>query len=291
MVDLKAMKTPHRTKRQILGQHFLASPGVLQKIVEVVNPGKEDLVIEIGPGRGALTFPLAEKAGKVVAVEVDPRFPPVLEEKGLPNLKIIEADVLHIDFRELAAAEKGTLLRTTIAGNIPYSISGPLFYKIIAEREAFARAVFLVQKEMAVRLAAVPGTKDYSPISILVQIYFMVRSIFAVHPGSFSPPPRVESVVISLDVRPEPLVPVVDERRFTRFLRASFHQRRKTLWNNLGAAGWPGSVIEQALGEAGLSSKIRAEQVTIAQFSSLYGFHGRGHAGAGGLDWDPDSLE
>ena len=285
------MKTPHRTKRQILGQHFLASPGVLQKIVGVVNPGITDLVIEIGPGRGALTFPLAERAGKVVAVEIDPQFRPVLEEKGLPNLKIIEADALHIDFRGLAAAEQGPLLRTIIAGNIPYSISGPLFFKIVAEREAFCRAVFLVQKETAVRLAAVPGTKNYGPISILAQIYFVVRSVFAVHPGSFSPPPKVESVVISLDARPEPLVPVPDERRFARFLRSAFRQRRKTLWNNLGVAGWPDPAIRQAFGEAGMSSKIRAEQVTIAQFSQLYGFHGRAFAGAESLDQDPDFLE
>jgi 16S rRNA (adenine1518-N6/adenine1519-N6)-dimethyltransferase len=261
-----------RKKRHVFGQHFLKSAGVLEKIVRVIDPGPDDLIIEIGAGRGALTLPLAKKAGTVVAVEKDRRLIPALEEKAFPNVKVVAGDVLALDFRELVEAYGAGTKNAKLAGNLPYSISSPLLFKVIEEKEAFQKCVFLVQKEVAERICSGPGPKDYAPVSILIQLYFSAHLHFAVHPGSFSPPPKVESALISLDKRPSPLFPVFDERRFLRFLQDCFRQRRKTLSNNLAAAGQPLSFIEEAFEKIGLDRKVRPEHVSIAQFVGLHRF-------------------
>jgi len=262
-------KRPGR-RRRILGQHFLRSPGILEKIVRVIDPGPDDLVIEIGAGRGALTFLLAEKAGSVLAIEKDAALIPFLEVRGLPNLTIIPGDVLDLDFMKLASAPGNPPERTKIVGNLPYSISSPLLFKVIEEREAFHKCVFLVQKEVAERVCARPGSKSYAPLSILLQLHFSASIALTVHPGSFSPPPRVESALIALERRAAPLHPVSDERKFLRFLQGCFQQRRKTLLNNLAAAGVPAARAEAAAAELGFEQTTRPEQVTIAQFTALF---------------------
>jgi len=261
----------HRSsRRRVLGQHFLNSPGILRKIVDVVDPRPETLIVEIGPGRGALTFLLAERAGKVVAVEKDRALAAGLAKQAGPRLAIIEGDILDTDIRALLAEHSGAFRRSILAGNIPYSISTPLLFKILEEPAPVDKCVFLVQREVAERIAAGPGTKDYAPLSILLQIRFAARIEFAVHPGSFSPPPKVESALVSLERRTAPVVDMGDERRFAEFLRAAFRQRRKTLANNLLASGRPAEAVERACRLAGLEPRIRPEQVPIKGFAALY---------------------
>jgi 16S rRNA (adenine1518-N6/adenine1519-N6)-dimethyltransferase len=264
------MKEYRNRKRRVLGQHFLASPGVLRRIIEVIDPEADAFVVEIGPGKGVLTVPLAEKAGKLVAIEKDPEMVPFLTEKAIPALTVIEGDILDVDFGHLRAEHGAGFAKATLAGNLPYSISTPLLFKVLEERSAFDRCVFLVQREVAERICAGPGTKAYAPLSILLQFHFETVLRFAVHPGSFAPPPKVESALVSLDRRPTPLFAISDERRFGEFVKSAFRQRRKTLANNLLASGRQATAIEEACRKAGIDPRDRPEQVPIAGFAALF---------------------
>jgi len=261
-----------RKKHRILGQHFLTSPGVLGKILDVIDPGESDLVVEIGAGKGVLTFPLAERSGRVVAVEKDPRLIPPLEEKRLPNLVILAADILDTSFRKLVERYSGSAREAKLVGNLPYSISSPILFKVIDEGEVFTKCIFLVQKEVAQRITAKPGSKDFAPVSILLQLEYDAVLHFKVAPGSFSPPPRVESALVSLTRRAAPRYPVRDRGLFLDFLRTAFRQRRKTLENNLAASGRPRGLIRQALQALALGEKSRPEQLSIEQFVRLFEF-------------------
>ncbi len=264
------MKEYRDRKRRLLGQHFLASPGVLRRIVEVIDPRADTFLVEIGPGKGVLTVPLAEKSGKLVAVEKDPEMVPFLREKAISALTVIEGDILDLDFARLRAEHGAGFGSATLAGNLPYSISTPLLFKVLEGRTVFDRCVFLVQKEVAERISAGPGSKIYAPLSILLQLHFEANLRFIVHPGSFSPPPKVESALVSLDRRPSPLFAISDERRFGEFVRAAFRQRRKTLANNLLASGRPEPAIAAACERAGIDPRVRPEQVPIAGFAALF---------------------
>jgi 16S rRNA (adenine1518-N6/adenine1519-N6)-dimethyltransferase len=257
-------------KVKALGQHFLTSRPVLRKIVEAISPEKDELVIEIGAGKGALTFPLADRAGKVVAIEKDKNLIPFLLEGTKPNLVVLQQDILRLDLRRLVAEEHPFRGQVKLAGNLPYAISSPLLFKVLDNRDLFSACVFLLQKEVAVRLNARPGSKDYAPLSILFQRYYDVRLCFTVAPGSFSPPPRVQSTLVSLTRRPQPLFPVADEGRFRRFLRTSFAQRRKTLLNNLKSAPYPLGLIRESFQHLSLKETVRAEQLSIVQFVDLF---------------------
>jgi 16S rRNA (adenine1518-N6/adenine1519-N6)-dimethyltransferase len=259
-----------RTRRHALGQHFLANRSVLQKIVRVIAPTESDVIIEIGAGKGALTFALAEGAGHVTAIEKDPSLLPFLRDKEGPRLTVIEADVLDVDFREvlkMAGARPGG---AKLVGNLPYSISSPILFKALDSGDLFARCVFLIQKEVAERVCARPHSKDYAPLSILVQNAFEARIEFKVSPGSFSPPPRVDSAVISLTKRAQPLYPVADEARFRALLWAAFAHRRKFLIKNLEMSGITRARIEEAFRVVGLAGNARAEELSIGQFADLF---------------------
>jgi 16S rRNA (adenine1518-N6/adenine1519-N6)-dimethyltransferase len=255
-----------------LGQHFLSDPGILNKIVRVIDPQPEDRIIEVGAGKGALTFPLAQKARAVIAIEKDPELVPFLQRRKTPNLTIIEKDVLRVNFKELVAAAASQTDPVKIVGNLPYSISTPLMFKILEEKGFFQRCVFLVQKEVAERICARPGSKKYAPLSILVHNHFSARVHCLVHAGSFSPPPRVESALISLERRASPLFEIPDERLFLKFLQEAFRHRRKILMNNLRRSGWPPDVLQTAYEELGLKRTARPEELTIAQFVRLFNF-------------------
>jgi 16S rRNA (adenine1518-N6/adenine1519-N6)-dimethyltransferase len=258
-----------RTRRQALGQHFLNNPRILERIVRAVAPGPGETVIEIGPGHGSLTRPLAAAAGRVVAIERDAALVAELEAGKPANVAIVPGDALRISFREILAGV-GVLPPVKIAGNLPYSISGPFLARFWEEREIFLRGVFLIQREVAERIAARPGGKDYAPLSILLQIAFEVKIVLSVAPGSFSPPPKVDSAVIVLDRRARPVVDVPDPEAFRRFLNAAFAHRRKTLVNNLAASGVPPRRTEAALDRLGLESKIRPEEVAIPGWAALF---------------------
>ncbi len=259
-----------RTRRQAFGQHFLSNRSVLQKIVKVIAPGENDLIVEIGAGRGALTQLLAGTAGRVIAIEKDPLLVPGLRKTESPRLIILEADVLEVDFERILRDAGAGASRAKLVGNLPYSISSPILFKAINARGLFAKYVFLLQKEVAERVCARPGTRESAPISFLVQNAFEARVEFSVSPGSFSPPPRVDSALISMSLRPEPLFPAGIEPGFAVLLRAAFAHRRKLLSKNLEAAGLLRERIRDAFAALGLTGNARAEELTLEQFIGLY---------------------
>jgi 16S rRNA (adenine1518-N6/adenine1519-N6)-dimethyltransferase len=259
-----------RTRRHALGQHFLVNRSVLDKIVRAIGPEASDVIVEIGPGKGALTFPLAERAGRVIAVEKDAAFVPFLREKAGPNVTVVEADVLDTDFAPLLKAAGGAGGGAKLVGNLPYSVSSPILFKALDAHALFAKCVFLLQKEVADRVCGRPGTKDHSPLSILLQDRFEARVEFRVSPGSFAPPPKVDSALLSLTRRTAPLFPVADEARFRGFLRAAFAHRRKLLAKNLEMSGVPRARIEEAYGALGLAGNARAEELPAAVLVALH---------------------
>ena len=240
--------------RQRLGQHFLIRGSILERIASAVCPAPQDLVIEIGSGRGALTAKLLQKARRVVAIEIDPVLAGHLRRKfaGFP-LEVVEADILKTDLAQWPNAP--------IAGNLPYYITSPILEKTLAL--PFPRAVFLMQKEVAQRLVAAPGSRDYGFLTVQTALYANARLLFEVKPAAFHPPPKVDSAVVLLEPRTTAL-PVGDPTAFLRFAAQCFRHKRKTIRNNLGEiygrdllAGWP-------------EAPLRAEQISMEGFLAMY---------------------
>lgn len=260
----------YRSRRHALGQHFLANEGVLRKIAGVIDPRPDDVIVEVGPGRGALTAWLTGKAGRVIAIEKDPRLAAGLQDMAPDNTEVIRGDFLKVDLHEILKKAGAPALR--LVGNIPYSISSPLLFRVLDERELIADCVFLLQKEVAERVTAGPGTKSYAPLGILLQNEFEAKIAFLVAPGSFSPPPKVQSALLTLGRRHAPLLPDAADEPFRAFLRAAFAERRKMLWKNLSRRATPGA-LTAAYGSLGLSRNARAEElspeVLFALFRSL----------------------
>ncbi|HOE14622.1 MAG TPA: 16S rRNA (adenine(1518)-N(6)/adenine(1519)-N(6))-dimethyltransferase RsmA [Candidatus Saccharicenans sp.] len=251
-----------KTRRQILGQHFLHDKNIVKKIVEANQPEKSDLFIEIGPGTGALTFPLAEKAGFVLAVEKDPSLIPALEAKAASNVEIITGDILKLDLAPSIQRKRSGLSSVKMAGNLPYHISTQILFVLLELKNSLTQAVFLFQKEVAQRLVAQAGTKKYSPLSILLQNYFETELLFYIKPGAFSPPPAVDSACVKFTRRHQPaFFPEEQDQDFTEFLKASFARRRQTLKKNLEKAGYSPEKISQVLEKLQLKSQTRAEEL------------------------------
>ena len=257
----------YKSRRQALGQHFLANEGVLRKIVAAIEPRPGDVVVEIGPGKGVLTAALADKAGRVIAVEKDERLIPGLREAMPANVEIVPGDILRTDLRGIL--EKAGVPALRLVGNIPYSISSPLLFRVLDERLLLSDCVFLLQKEVAERVTAGPGTKSYAPLGILLQNEFEARVAFTVAPGSFSPPPKVQSALLTLRRRPAPLHPGAAEEPYRVFLRAAFAERRKMLWKNLARRATP-AALEAAYAELGLPRNMRAEELSPEALFSLF---------------------
>jgi len=273
-----------RTRRQAFGQHFLNNPRVLRKIIKQIAPTENDVCIEIGAGRGALTIPLAEKAGKVYAIEKDKTLIPVLQKNLPSNAVLVDTDVLKVRFKDIVSDDLRAQKISTedisgkrtikIVGNLPYSVSSPALFKVLEEKDLFSECTFLLQKEVADRICATPGSKKYAPISILFQKDFDVRLCFAVEPGSFSPPPKVRSALVQFIKREKPLFELSDEEGFRSFLKAAFRHRRKTLFNNLLMSGISDSSLDKAFSELELGKKVRPEYVAPQEFADLFNFLG-----------------
>jgi len=257
----------YKSRRQALGQHFLANEGVLRKIVAAIDPRPGDVVVEIGPGKGVLTAALADKAGRVIAVEKDERLIPGLREAMPANVEIVPGDILRTDLRGIL--EKAGVPALRLVGNIPYSISSPLLFRVLDERLLLSDCVFLLQKEVAERVTAGPGTKSYAPLGILLQSEFEAGIAFTVAPGSFSPPPKVQSALLTLRRRPVPLHPGAAEEPYRAFLRAAFAERRKMLWKNLARRATP-AALEAAYADLGLSRNARAEELSPEALFSVF---------------------
>jgi 16S rRNA (adenine1518-N6/adenine1519-N6)-dimethyltransferase len=257
----------YKSRRHALGQHFLANEGVLRKIVAAIDPGPGDVIVEVGAGRGALTARLAERAGRVIAIEKDERLVPALKETMPPNVEVVHGDILKVDLREVLEKAGAPALR--LVGNVPYSISSPLLFRVLDDRELFSDCIFLVQKEVAERITAGPGTKSYAPLGILLQNEFEARIAFLVAPGSFSPPPRIQSALLILRRRAVPLHADAAEEPYRAFLRAAFAERRKMLWKNLARRATP-AAIAAAYDALGLSRNARAEELAPETLFALF---------------------
>ena len=257
-----------------LGQNFLIDEDVIAAIVEGSGVRSETLVIEIGPGTGALTLPLAEKAGWLVAVELDERVIPGLRVKtySLGNVEIIHEDILRIDLRELIERElrEHDLKEVRIVGNLPYYITTPIIMKLLESDTGAASITAMMQKEVGDRIAAEPGTKLSGAITYSVHYYADVSSIVSAGRECFYPAPKVDSVVLRLDIREECPVQVKDEDLFFRCIRAGFSQRRKTLLNSLTSLGdYDKTQIAEALDKAGIEHERRAESLSMEEFARL----------------------
>jgi len=240
--------------RQKLGQHFLIKGSVLERIAAAACPPGTQLAIEIGPGRGALTEKLLKRAARVVAIELDPYLVEHLRRKfaSEPRLEVIHGDVLKTDLARFPLA--------VIAGNLPYYITSPILEK--TARLHYQRALFLVQKEVAERLAAAPGSREYGYLTVHISLFAEIRRLFDVKPSAFHPPPKVDSAVVRLEPRLPP--PDIAPDAFLRFAAQCFRQKRKTLRNNLAAIF--GKERVDAWPEAGL----RAEQISLEWLLEIY---------------------
>lgn len=263
-----------------LGQNFLADGNILIKIADAAEISKDDLVLEVGPGLGGLTAYLAERAGMVVAVEIDRRLLPVLREtlKDYTNIKIINGDILRLNIKDeldaaVAAREDGFApAALKIVANLPYYITTPVVMALLESGLRVKTMVFMVQKEVADRMRADPGGKDYGALSVAVQYYSKPSVVLAVPPHSFVPQPDVDSAVIRLDVYEKPPVELCDTKLFFRVVKAAFGQRRKTLVNALNNAGCFNlgkEQIKELLAKGGIGENQRGETLSIAQFAQL----------------------
>jgi 16S rRNA (adenine1518-N6/adenine1519-N6)-dimethyltransferase len=263
--------------RKRLGQNFLCDPNILEKIVRIAGVRDTDTVVEIGSGIGVLTALLAARARRVIALEVDRRLVEVLRSElgGLSNVAIVHGDVLEYDFA--SARAEGGKGRVRGVGNGPYNLSSPIVLRLLDYRESVDRAVLMLQREVADRLAAAPGTKDYGPLSVTGSLYTEPRLETRVPASCFVPRPDVESRVIRLDMRREPLCGVDDPALFRDVVRSCFARRRKTLLNNLRRSALPilPEAVPALLEELGIDGTRRAETLTVLEFASLSNRIGR----------------
>ena len=263
------------TFKKSFGQNFLTDTNILQKIVDTAEIDKSVNVIEIGPGIGALTEFLAENAAEVMAFEIDDRLVPILEDtlRDHENVNVINEDVLKADLQTRVKEFKNPELPIKVVANLPYYITTPILMHLIESKIPFAEFVVMMQKEVADRISAEPNTKAYGSLSIAVQYYMTAKVAFVVPRTVFVPAPNVDSAILKMTRRKQPLVEVKDEDFFFRVSKASFVHRRKTLWNNLtshfGKSEEVKNKLEQALENAAIKPSIRGEALSISDFARL----------------------
>lgn len=256
----------HASKR--LGQNFLIHGGTVEAIVETADICPGDRVLEIGPGIGTLTQGLAEAGASVTAVELDKKLPAVLAEtlSGYDRVRIVGGDILKTDIPTLMGEEP-----FKVVANLPYYITTPILLTLLERRLPITRIVTMVQREVAERMIALPGGRDYGALSVAVQYYTEPRLAIEVSPRCFLPPPAVESAVMDCVVRKTPPVAVEDEKHFFRVVRAAFGQRRKTIGNALKSLGLPRDILQGALSKAGIDPLRRGETLSLSEFAALAG--------------------
>lgn len=259
------------TFSKALGQNFIINPAICPKIAEMGNAKKGFGIIEIGTGVGVLTNELAKRADKVVAVEIDTRLIPILEEtlSEYDNVTVINADVMKTDLKAVIE-EHFNGLDVAVCANLPYYITSPIIMYLLESRLPIKSVTVMVQKEAGVRLCAKPGSRECGAVTAAVHYYAEPKLLFNVSRGSFMPAPNVDSCVIRLDIRETPPVSVADEKYFFRLVRGAFSQRRKNLANSLSSSmAIPKSDVINAIRAAGLSENIRPEQLTLQQFADV----------------------
>ncbi len=262
---------PHKS----LGQHYLIDQRIIWRIIQSAQLSPQDMVIEIGPGTGQLTRHLVRQAGKLVALEIDPRLCQHLQQTlaEFPNLEIIQADALSFDYESLfakySAPPDG---KFKLIANLPYYVATPILQRLTQFKRHFEYLLVMLQQEVAARITAQPGTKSYGVLSLGMQYHFKTKPMFTVPRQAFRPIPEVESAVVKLTPWPSPPVDVPDEKLFFDIIKAAFSHRRKTLYNSMRQATWlnlsPG-VLEQAMQSADLPSKVRGESLSLQDFARL----------------------
>jgi 16S rRNA (adenine1518-N6/adenine1519-N6)-dimethyltransferase len=269
--------------KKSLGQNFLTDAEVSRRIVDSVSPARSDIIVEIGPGLGALTRLLVKRSGLVIAVEIDPRLADELRRSlASDRLSIVEADALTVDWDELISHETDSwkargerseeLARIRVVANLPYYISTPIIERLIRLRGRLFDLTLMLQNEVVERVTSGPGCKEYGYLSVFVQYYCLAEKLFEVPAAAFKPAPKIQSAMVKLVVRKRPAVEVSDDSRFFALVRASFAQRRKTIANNLRAASsalaFP-QPIEAALEAAQIDPRRRAETFSLEEFGAL----------------------
>jgi 16S rRNA (adenine1518-N6/adenine1519-N6)-dimethyltransferase len=275
----KVASTRRPQSKPKLGQHFLVSDEAAARIVDAVGDASDDTVLEIGPGRGILTSRLARRARRLIAVELDRVLAAQLRLKfGMAqNVEIIEADIMSVDFDSLfgpkpGLGRPGMELKpqpVKVVGNLPYYITSEILLRLFDFAKYFESIVIMVQKEVADRIAAAPGTRDYGMLSATSQMYARVENLFTLPPAAFVPPPKVYSSVLRLTIDPQQEKLGVAGDGFIDFLRLSFGQKRKTLWNNLKQK-YDGPELKRALVEAKVKATARAEELNLKERAALY---------------------
>ena len=249
-----------------LGQNFLIDNSIVADIVKGSEITRDDFVIEIGPGVGTLTKQLLEAAGSVTAIELDDALLPILREelKGFDNLTLIHGDAVKIDFKEIIGVRK-----VKFVANLPYYVTTPIIARLLNDQIPLETLTIMIQKEVAERINAQPGNKDYGAITLLVQYYCDTEILRSVPPSAFIPRPQVDSTVIRLLKLDEPRAKVEDETLFFRIIRQSFNMRRKTLFNGLRALGYSKELIEEVFELVGIDMKARGETLSVKKFADL----------------------
>jgi 16S rRNA (adenine1518-N6/adenine1519-N6)-dimethyltransferase len=274
-----AISATRRVRKPKLGQHFLRDVSAAQKIVDALGDISQHIVLEIGPGAGALTNTLARRARRLIAIELDKVLAAQLRMQFAManNVEIIEGDILSIDFDTIFGPKPGTSRPgleyvpqpANVVGNLPYFITSDILLRLFEFHRYFHTIVLMVQKEVGDRIAARPGSRDYGLLSATAQLYTRVEKLFTLPPGAFNPPPKVHSSVLRLTVAPQIEKLRVPEQAFIQFLRLSFGQKRKTLWNNLKSA-YRAETLREALEDAGVKPNVRAEALPLDKTAALF---------------------
>ena len=275
----KGSSVQSSSRKPKLGQHFLASDSAALRIVEALGDVSQATVLEIGPGRGAITELLARKSRRLIAVEIDRVLSAQLRMKFNmhPNVEIIEGDILKIELDTVFGLKPGMLhtgLNFTpeparVVGNLPYYITSDILLRLLEYHRYFSTIVIMVQKEVADRLAAAAGTRDYGLLSATAQLYGRVEQLFTLPPDAFSPAPKVHSSVVRISIKPKLESLRVPEAEFIDFLKLSFRQKRKTLWNNLKTR-YDETTLRAALVKSGVKPAIRAEALPLERTAALF---------------------
>ncbi len=260
------------TFSKALGQNFLINPDVCPEMASELCADENTGVIEVGPGIGVLTKELCKVAGKVVAIELDKRLFPVLDETlaEFDNLEIVEGDVLKLNLEELIAEKFSGMKSVKVCANLPYYITSPVIMSLLESKLPIDEIVVMVQKEAAERFCAEIGSRESGAVTVAVNYFATAEMLFEVKKDSFMPSPKVDSAVMRLKLREKPPVEVENEKRFFAVIKAAFSQRRKTALNCLSnGLALPKEKVLNALNEIGLSEKVRAENFTMEQFAQL----------------------
>ncbi|HEX5234386.1 MAG TPA: 16S rRNA (adenine(1518)-N(6)/adenine(1519)-N(6))-dimethyltransferase RsmA [Silvibacterium sp.] len=248
-----------------LGQNFLIDPAACAAIVDALGDISRNTVVEIGPGAGAITQLLAARARRLIAIELDRDLASRLREQ-FPAIEVIQADILAVDFGALRAAEE----RLSIAGNLPYYITSPILMHLFRHSDSISRAVVMMQREVADRVIASPGSREFGLLSATTQMYAVIQRILALPPSAFMPPPDVQSAVLRLTMRPRFAELGVQPDTFLPFLQQCFAQKRKTLGKNLRAAGFDAHRIGEALEKSSIPPAARAEEIDLERMAALW---------------------